>query len=637
VNKLSYGPQAIKIELYDTADVLQYTLINQVLSAHVHDTLTSDIGSFNFTLPTTGQTGHPYAPVTVWWKAKIYMGYGTLTNKDLLMTGKILKTIGPLDTGQGYIRTFQGKDLGEILERRQKTNTRWQNLDASTIATIDIATDLGIYNPYKAEADTTLETITVRTEQYLDYLKKVSDYWDAGGSVQKDFFVDPEGDLMWKSRPIRTATTSTSGTADSGNTITTVDAERTEADDYWNGCFISYETGTNAGLSRLITDFHNGTNTIDHDAFPAVVDGGDTYTITGVETPTLGLNIKSYTVTRDIMPIKNNITVYGAPTATLPLDRDTWSELLDYNADTVDEWTCSSGVLTADAVAPIEGTYWIRCASDAGTKFATFKVEIPRVTVRDASYLRFWHRIQISNCNIAIVRLYAPNSTNYFQTHSNLQVVAGQYYNNLSIGDEAVYDADENPTGVWDDAHDGGAGLGNPNWWDIREIYFSFRDAGAGMIAGIDRMYFYPDRWVYSASDLTGGGSSGVLYGQRDAEFTDENLLSATECETRAKTLLYQLKDPAVRLDMTLKQGTSNLKKGDRLPITVPAEGLSAASFDVVSVDYDWGLDGFETGFSAVDSVNSRILPPLTTTGSLVRQIKYLKEVTGELYSRMIR
>lgn len=70
------------------------------------------------------------------------------------------------------------------------------------------------------------------------------------------------------------------GTADSGSTSTTVDAERTETDDYWNGAYILYTSGPNDGLSRKITDFDAATDTITHDAFPSAVAAGHTYLLT---------------------------------------------------------------------------------------------------------------------------------------------------------------------------------------------------------------------------------------------------------------------------------------------------------------------------------------------------------------------
>lgn len=76
-------------------------------------------------------------------------------------------------------------------------------------------------------------------------------------------------------------------TADAGgSTTTTVDAALIEADGYWNNRYITYLTGDNANLSRLITDFVALTDTLTHDAFPNTCDAGDTYVIGGWVNPT---------------------------------------------------------------------------------------------------------------------------------------------------------------------------------------------------------------------------------------------------------------------------------------------------------------------------------------------------------------
>ena len=67
------------------------------------------------------------------------------------------------------------------------------------------------------------------------------------------------------------------GTADSGTTTTTVDAERTEADGYWVGATITYTTGDNVGESQSITAFDATTDTITHGAFSNAVTAGDQY------------------------------------------------------------------------------------------------------------------------------------------------------------------------------------------------------------------------------------------------------------------------------------------------------------------------------------------------------------------------
>jgi len=60
---------------------------------------------------------------------------------------------------------------------------------------------------------------------------------------------------------------------------TTIDAIRTEADDTWNGYYIKFLSGDNAGEARRITDFDQGTTTFTHAAFSNQTLEGDRYVI----------------------------------------------------------------------------------------------------------------------------------------------------------------------------------------------------------------------------------------------------------------------------------------------------------------------------------------------------------------------
>jgi len=64
-----------------------------------------------------------------------------------------------------------------------------------------------------------------------------------------------------------------------GLVTTTIDTVRTEGDDVWNGYYIKYLTGLNAGESRLITDFDAASDTFTHLAFANVTAAGDEYVL----------------------------------------------------------------------------------------------------------------------------------------------------------------------------------------------------------------------------------------------------------------------------------------------------------------------------------------------------------------------
>ena len=543
-----------KILIYDTSDTLIHTVTTDVLNCTVKPILTSDIGTFNFSLPAQNGFTYVYNDIGAFYKAEMYLGYETLTSNDLQLTGRILKITNQYD-GQQAIRSFQGKDLGEQLERQFITNKGFLKA-AGTIAKDDIATELGILNyPWKMDDDTNVESLNVRTKSYLEVLKTISDYWvDSSHRVQKDFYVDAVNDLVWKTRPIRT---------------------------------------------------------------------------TDVETLTYGENILGYTLTYDIMPTKNSITVYGAPTAYLPDDKDSYTEDLT-------DWTAPSGTLTADNSyqTPKAGTNLIRCTftDNTGPPYAqdvTFQRLLPKITLRDINKLNFWYYsgFTTSGYTHLTCRLQCPDDSNYVEL--NLNTTQVWHWADLALGDSAIYDATENPSGIWTTV------VGSPNWWNIQGIRFHGDSSGyaGALIFCVDKLYFSPDRWVGFAEDVA---TSQVYYGLREAEYTDENLLSDNDCLQRANTLLMQLKEKTIAVEL-ITPGNTNIKIGDRIPLTLPPDNISGIDFDVVSVEHAYANSGFQTTAEMLYSNDKRVSPPKTVAESLNRNIQQLRSVTSEIYNRIIR
>jgi hypothetical protein len=533
-----------KIECYNPAGTLIHTLTSDVLSIHTHSVL-NDVGSFNFSVPALKGSSYPYNNIVGNWKVQIWLGYNDLAGSTHVLTGKIKKTTGPLNIGEGYVRSFEGKDLTEILERRQKTNKNYQVTDADVIAA-ELAADLGLTLDYDAES--THETVLVRTETYLDLIKKISDYWyNAGTQIKRDFYIEPDGHLQWRSRPSRAT-----------------------------------------GLSSL----------------------------------TIGENILSYTVTRDILAVKNNITVYGAAQQPYPTDKDAFTEAL---SGTGWVWAAAAGdTVDLDAVAPKVGSNSIRGYTGAASHEVELTLTLPySLTIRDITELRLWE-ICSNLANSSTIKILAPDASNYFEYTNTVD--GNWHFRELSLGPTNEYDAASNPNGIW-------IPQGTPNWWNMTGIVFYYHSTtNNDWYCHIDGLYFMPTRYSHTESDA----ASIAAYEQCDAEYTDENLLSNEACEVRAQTLLYQLKDEIVRVDITVI-GDTNLRIGDRIPITIPAENIAAQNFDVITVNHDFSSSGFTSTISAVNSGNTRKLPPLGITDSIGRQIKNLREVTCDLYRRVVR
>jgi hypothetical protein len=535
-----------KIEIYDTSNNLVRTIVEgEIIECHTKDIVTSAVGTFSFTIPV--QIGLNIVPNDIGnnYKAKIYYGYDSTYVHTF--TGKIL----PLTTkfnSSDILRFFEGKSLGEILERRFKYNKRWQAVEADDIAA-EVASDLGLTS--SLDTDTTVETVTVRTETYFDLLKTISDYWvSAGVQLVKDFYVDKDNVLQWHDRPLR--------------------------------------TGAN------------------------------------VESFTYGIDFEEYNLKYDILSVKNRVTVYGAAKSPFPLSMDDWTDALT-------DWSPITGTLALHATAPKAGTYWIKCTANSVSHTADFYRIIPRVYLRDINKLRFWHWLSpTGTVDVASVFLYAPDASNAFTSRVGaISAATGKHYNDLSLGESAEYDVDENPTGIWEK-------YGSPNWMDINGVEFLFHEAGGtpgvDMPCMVDKLFFYPARWLGYQEDAT----SQTAYGIREAEYTDDNLMSAAEAQTRAETLLYQQKDRLLRLDFSVR-GNTNVLVGDRLTVTLPPDELTSVDFDVVSVENHFVNPNYRTVIQTIQGVTSRQLPSLTPLDGISRQLKQNREVTAELYSRIVR
>jgi len=506
-----------KIETY-TGATLDYTITDDILTVHTRDVL-NGVGSFSFALPVekgTSSQGYNYTDIALNDTVKVYFWYDDVESAPSTpsFAGKICKISGVMSKEQGgFFRVFSGKSLSEVLERNILWNKGWQNTAASTIVQ-ELATDLGIYDSNKIESDTTQISLSA-VETYLDALKDISDYWvDGNTQVKKDFYVDVDGDLVWKSRPIRSS---------------------------------------------------------------------------GVETLTVGENILSYDVLRSLLPVKNKIHVFGGAA----FQNYHWCESLS-------NWTALKGAMD------LPGDY-IRVECDENKETDFYRTTSPYSFLGgykplhpksiDHIYFEFQMTIGVENPSFTVM-LEAPDSSNYFyQTFTGFQLGAW-IEKNLETG----------PDGNWSSS-------GSPSWGKIYKIRFQT----SGTITGtyyilLTGLKCTPLNLYGFAEDATSKNS----YGVRELQYVDSLLQSDSLCEQRAETLLYQLKDPPVRVDLTIN-GNTNVKIGDRLSLTIPAENISAQNFDVLVVEHNFVNEKFTTKASLVSAGDIRQLPsgsPLETVAS---------------------
>lgn len=325
----------------------------------------------------------------------------------------------------------------------------------------------------------------------------------------------------------------------------------------------------------------------------------------GVETLIVDDNIIHYQVTRDVEAIKNEITVNGAAENFLPVDKDAYTE-------TLTGWTATSGTLSLQATPFGIGTWYIRCNNAVGN-IDDFEYDLPHTTIRDINKLCYWEWVAAFGAGTGYVDLFAPDNANYFR--ASMPKAGAWTFRERALGPSEIYHVDENPNGTWTE-------VGSPNWWDIEKIRFYADFGGVGQSVFVDIMYFHPVRWTDTASD----GGSQASYGVRELEIKDERLHSDGDCQKRAETLKFQLKDPIVQIEVTTV-GNTNILIGDRLSMTIPAENISAANYDVVTVEQFLSVAGFTTKAVMVDSANIR--KPISKTrddilSDLTRQLRMI-------------
>ena len=332
----------------------------------------------------------------------------------------------------------------------------------------------------------------------------------------------------------------------------------------------------------------------------------------GVESLEIGNNIINYTVRRSLENLRNNITVYGAWDENLvtkiPQD-EIWTEATT-------GWTATTGTLSMDSGDKVQGTASLKCASvGSGISYDVdfyrylkplfaFVSGNARTITQSFSRLHFQAKGVTTPTN-DYVYLFAPDTSNYFYHPIG-------WIQNWTTSDFAL------PTA---DALNGWTKVSNAEAGFITGMRFTCHWTSA-FDARLDDLALQGGRFSYQISDPT----SITDYGQRDLIVIDDNLKDATQCEARAKTLLYQRKDPVVELDISTP-GNTNILLGDKLPLVLPRANINA-TFDVVTVDHVvTSNNAFLTKFTATQGIENRYSISL----SPIQEISRLKATVRAL------
>ena len=560
-----------KIETY-TGLTLDHTITDDCLTVQVMMALTDQLSNFTFALPAMKGLTKSYDDIAVFDKVKIYLGYDSVPANPLLV-GRVENIQNQWDEGR-YVRVVSGHDLSEVTNRR----IRHQYSTGGGQASVNVAkwaADLGLGTDITADA--TAVTIVSNQTKYDSLLRDICDY---AATINKDWYVDigdgghPDGHLVWKTRPLRTASVS------------------------------SFTVGSNILSYNFVRDINEVYNR---------------FYVFGASEPA----VEGTSICAD--------TQYTTAPTDIPSSHDDWTEALT-------NWTITSADgkahLLLSAVSPHAGVNEIWGGigiGDNGQANEWFEMarSFPFFMVKDSArvdWVGWWNGNGVSTIQDWRIRLFAPDSANRFEyiidpAHYIPENTHTHMYIDLGPAKEAVTGNEK-----W-------IRVGDPSWYNIQSFasYTLWNNALNALAAiQIDCLYFSGLRWYAFAED----GGSQTSYGMRECVITDDRVHSTAEVTNYAATWKAQKKDATLQLDVITPLDT-NILIGDRIPITIPNENLTGIiDFDVIRVKHSINTDGALSLATLVSRERQRSPLKTTDTATILRDLQ--KQTANILDSRII-
>jgi hypothetical protein len=270
---------------------------------------------------------------------------------------------------------------------------------------------------------------------------------------------------------------------------------------------------------------------------------------------------------KDILRIRNKITIYGLADKSVPVDKDTWTESL---TPTDGNWYEVSGTTSFDTVTKKKGTGSIKTYA-ANLYYAACRFVLnagKEVNSNLYPLLNFWVRRESSfngNVNVILYDITEKSASHMFN------IGAGEWFQRdfkVGVGNADVWDVE--------------SGF---DWTQIKIIRFDcwFTGSGTGSF-WVDGLFFGGRRYSAIREDTTSQNN----YGLRELVEVDEELVSDNECDLRAKSLLDYFKNPAEYLTVrstVIDYGNTPLLAGDKIHVTLPNENVDS-DFRIESVEY---------------------------------------------------
>jgi hypothetical protein len=321
-------------------------------------------------------------------------------------------------------------------------------------------------------------------------------------------------------------------------------------------------------ILRKIADSADRAGVIGYD-FRAAPDGRFEFFRKNTKTSPVSLNerIEACEYAKDVTRVRNRTIVYGAPDKSVPANKDYWTETLSSGDGA---WVALSGAISLDAASKVKGSASIKTTAQ-NLYYASCQLTLNSGKEVNAN--------QYPALNLWLTREASFNG--------NATIVLHDIYDNLAAHEMTV------GTDRWFQTQ---IAVGNANsdqwqiptqfsWSQVKRVQVAlwFTGVGSGSF-WVDGLYFGGRRY----SNIQNDQASQAGIGLRELVEVNEELASDLECESHAKALLANLKDPAETLTLqstVLDYGTSPILAGDKIHVTLPNEGINS-DFRVQSVEY---------------------------------------------------
>ena len=321
-------------------------------------------------------------------------------------------------------------------------------------------------------------------------------------------------------------------------------------------------------ILRQIADSADTSGVIGYD-FRVAPDGKFEFFAKNSKTSPISLTerIEHSEYTKDILRVRNRVTVYGAADKSVPADKDDWTESLT-PAD--GDWVATSGTVSLDNAFFVKGSASVKTTAQ-NLNYAASQLVLDSGREVDADLyptLNLWlSREAAFNGNITVA-LY--DTDNYAVLHE------------LTLGDTNWF---QTQIGVGAANADTWQTSGQFNWHQINRIRVTcwFDSPNSGNF-WVDGLFFGGRQYSSIQNDV----ASQNAFGLRERVEVNEELASDLECESHAKAILANQKDPAETLTLqstVLDYGTSPILAGDKIHVALPNEGVDA-DFRVENAEY---------------------------------------------------